>query len=299
MTNKSKFQYRILKKYGVLPVFDGDVDRVNVRSPLRVGETFSDWCTRVVGKDSSEVLVYQLERPAGQRHIENMRDGGKELLALFRAHARNVLQKKSETSNAKASEDEFDFNFDDFSDSESDVSVASAISQEPWYKRLSSLKPPECLKYYEAKKYTLIEHGDFDEYSDEYGDAGRHLIVLNDISQYIEELRDVFCLGNMNRASAAADELIDFIESSSEIDALKAELSEAIESDRGRIEREHIKLFLGPDLCHELYDWVGNMFFEFEDELENLSEAEEFIGNLLIGKSQSALNSCVDFLLEL
>jgi hypothetical protein len=103
----------------------------------------------------------------------------------------------------------------------------------------------------------------------------------------------------MDRASVMADDLVNFIEYSSEIDALKAELSEANESDRGRIEREHIKLYLGANLCHELYAMVDDMFFEFEDELENLTEAEEFIGRFLIEKSQSALKYCVDFLLEL
>jgi hypothetical protein len=297
MTNKSKFQYRILKKYGVLPVFDGDVDRVNVRSPLCDGETFSNWCERVVGKNPTEVLVYQLERPAGQKHIENMRNGGKELLALFRAHARNILQKKSENSNAKASEDEFDF--DDFSDLENEPLENPDSSRMPWYVVLSNLKNPESVKCCENKNYTLSEHENFDDYSDEYGDAARNLIVLNDISQYIEKLSHVFSLGNMDRASAAADELVEFIENSSEIDALKAELSEAIEADRGRIQHQHVKLFLGEDLCHELYHMIDDMFFEFEDELESLNQAEEFIGRLLIVKSQSALRDCVDFLREL
>jgi hypothetical protein len=163
----------------------------------------------------------------------------------------------------------------------------------------SESKNPECLKSYEAKDYLLSQHTDCDEYSEEYGDAARHLIVLNDISKYVEELIQVFSAGNMDRASVMADDLVNFIEYSSEIDALNAELSGALESDRTRIERDHVKLFLGADLCHELYDMFGDMFFEFEDELENLTEAEEFIGRLLIEKSQSALKNCVDFLLEI
>lgn len=297
MTNKSKFQYRILKKYGVLPIFDGDTDRINVKSPLADGETFSNWCERVIGKSSTDVLIYQLERPTGQRHIENMKDGGKELLALFRAHASNVLKKINSNSNAKSDDDEFDF--DEFSEFESELTEKPAISQEPWYKKFAGLKNPECLKSYEVKDYTLGEHGNFDEYFEDYSDAARHLIVLNDIVQYIEELMYIFSSGNMDRASEAAHELVKFVQNSSEIDALKAALSEALESDRERIGRDHVKMFLGADLCHELYDFIADMFFKFEDELENLTEAEKFIGKLLSGKSQSALSRCVDFLLEL
>lgn len=297
MTNKSKFQYRILKKYGVLPIFDGDVDRINVKSPLADGETFSNWCERVIGKSSSDVLVYQLEQPTGQRHIENMKDGGRELVALFRAHARNILQKNTKNLNNQSSEDEFELN--EFSDLESELSENPASSHDPWYVGLVNLKNPECLKNYEAKDYTLSQHENCDDYFEEYGHAARHLIVLNDIAQYVEELIHVFAAGNMDRASEAADELVKFIENASEIDALKAELSEALESDRTRIECDHVKSFLGVDLCHELYDMIDEMFFEFEDELEGLDQAEEFIGKLLFGKSQSALKGCVDFLLEI
>jgi hypothetical protein len=297
MTDKIKFQYRILKKYGVLPVFDGEIDRVNVKSPLAEGETFSNWCERVIGKKSTDVLVYQLERPTGQRHIENMKEGGKELAALFRAHARNILQKNLGNSTAKNSEDEFEI--DEFNNIEEYLLETSADSHEPWYVILSNIKVPECLKNYKSKNYALSQHEDYEEYSDKYGDAARQLIVLNDITQYIEKLSNIFSMGNMDRASESANDLVNYIETSSEIDALLSELSEATESDRVQIEREHVKLYLGANLCHELYDMVDDMFSEFEDELENLTEAEVFIGKLLIRKSKSTLRSCVDFLLEL
>jgi hypothetical protein len=240
--------------------------------------------------------VYQLEQPTGQRHIENMKDGGKELLALFRAHARNTLQKNAENPSAKNDEDEFDI--DEFSDFKENLLDNSNDSQEPWYVILNNIKNPKCLKNYEANDHALINHEGFDEYSEKFGDAARHLIVLHDISEYVEELSYIFSLGSMDRASEVANDLVNYIETSSEIDALMAELNDSAESDRERIEREHVKLFLGASLCHELYDMIDGMFSEFEDELENLTEAEEFIGKLLIRKSQSILSNCVDFLLE-
>jgi hypothetical protein len=297
MINKTKFQYRILKKYGVLPVFDGEIDRINVKSPLAEGETFSNWCERVIGRNSNDVLVYQLEQPTGQRHIENMKNGGKELLALFRAHARNTLQQNAKNPSTKNDEDEF--GIDEFSDFEDNLLETSNESQEPWYVVLNSIKNPECLKSYETNDHALINHEDFDEYSEEYGDAARHLIVLNDISQYVEELSYIFSAGGMDRASEAANDLVNYIEASSEIDVLIEELSDSAESDRERIEREHVKLYLGENLCHQLFGMIDDMFFEFEDELESLTEAENFIGNFLIPKSQLALKNCVHFLLEI
>ena len=150
---KAKFQYRVLKKYGVLPVFYGELDRKNVRSPLPEGETFSSWCENVLGKKSNDVLIYQLVQPTAQRHIENMTEGGKELVALIRAHARHVLQKNSKNSNLQSTDDEL--NLDDFSDSENELPEAMVGSQEPWYVTLANIESPECLKCYEAKDYTL------------------------------------------------------------------------------------------------------------------------------------------------
>jgi hypothetical protein len=243
------------------------------------------------------VLVYQLEQPTGQRHIENMKNGGKELLALFRAHARNTLQQNAKNPSTKNDEDEF--GIDEFSDFEDNLLETSNESQEPWYVVLNSIKNPECLKSYETNDHALINHEDFDEYSEEYGDAARHLIVLNDISQYVEELSYIFSAGGMDRASEAANDLVNYIEASSEIDVLIEELSDSAESDRERIEREHVKLYLGENLCHQLFGMIDDMFFEFEDELESLTEAENFIGNFLIPKSQLALKNCVHFLLEI
>jgi hypothetical protein len=301
MSNKTRFQFRVLKKYGVLPVFDGEVDRKNVKAPLAEGETFANWCERVIGKSSSDVLVYQLEQPTGQRHIQNMNGGGQELLALFRAHARTLLRKHTKNTDSENSEDEFDFDefdFDKVPGLEEDLFGVSDISQEPWYVMLANTAEPECLKYYKARDYTLFNHGDHEEYSEEYGDAARRLIILNDISEYIEGLSRIFSVGNMDRASESADYLVNYIQTASETDALRAEISEAAESDRDRIEREHVKLFLGADLCHALYEMIFDMFSEFEDELEDLPEAEQFIGKLLIGKPLSTLRNCVDFLLE-
>lgn len=294
--NKTNFQYRILKKYGVLPVFNGEVAVENVKSPLRQGETFHNWCDRVIKKNSNEVFLYGLYQPAGQKHIENLKEGGNELLEIIRSQAKRLLQRKAKIRSQNL---EIDFEFDNFSDFEEGLSVVNSADKNIWYERLKNIKDPECLKNFQANDHTLFTHLDYEEFSEKYGSAAKYCLILNDISQYAEELSVIFSDGCMNGASESADDLVQFIQSSSEIDALEAELTDAVEADRERIEREHVKLFLGPSLCHELYEMIDDIFLELKDDFEALSHAEKFIGNLLIEKPRSTLKDCVDFLFEI
>ncbi len=295
--NKAKFQYRILKKYGVLPFFEGEAPIENVKSPYFEGETFSSWCERVIRKNSNDVFLYGLYQPSGQKHIDNMKTGGKELLELIRTHAKYTLDKKIKKLDLKNIKEKPDS--DDDSNFKEDPLKIEIIKKESWYMRLKKIDNPKCLSNFQSKNYTLSEHDDHDNFVEDYGDAARHLIILNDISEYAQELSFIFSEANMNLSSEAADDLYKFIENSSEIDALKAELNEALESDREYIENEHVKLYLGASLCHELHEMIEDMFFEIEDELESLTDEEEFIGRLLIEKPRSTLKSCVDFLLEI
>jgi hypothetical protein len=59
MTEKTDFQPRVLKKYGVIPVFDGQPEYVNVKTSVP-GETFNQWCARVLGKKANEVRLLSL-----------------------------------------------------------------------------------------------------------------------------------------------------------------------------------------------------------------------------------------------
>ena len=59
MTEKTEFQARVLKKYGVIPVFDGPPTYAIVKTSVP-GETFKQWCTRVLGKNLNEVQVFRL-----------------------------------------------------------------------------------------------------------------------------------------------------------------------------------------------------------------------------------------------
>jgi hypothetical protein len=59
MSEKTDFQLRVLKKYGVIPVFDGQPEHLNVKASV-TGETFNQWCARVLGKKANEVRLLSL-----------------------------------------------------------------------------------------------------------------------------------------------------------------------------------------------------------------------------------------------
>lgn len=59
MTEKIEFQAKVFKKNGVIPVFDGQPDYVNVKTSMP-GETFNQWCLRVLGREAKEVRVLSL-----------------------------------------------------------------------------------------------------------------------------------------------------------------------------------------------------------------------------------------------
>lgn len=73
MTEKTEFQARVLKKYGVIPVFDGQPKYFNVKTSVP-GETFNQWCVRVLGKAANEVRVLSLVDATPKRG--NARIGG-------------------------------------------------------------------------------------------------------------------------------------------------------------------------------------------------------------------------------
>jgi len=70
MSKKIDFQLRVLNKYGVLPVFEGDVPST---LPNQVdGETFAQWSQRVLGVRHTDVSLYMPVTPKGNTHIRNI-----------------------------------------------------------------------------------------------------------------------------------------------------------------------------------------------------------------------------------
>ncbi len=292
MAIKSAIQIRILRKYGFLPVFEGDVDFTNVKSAKNgEKETFSSWCKRVLGKDSSEVMLYGLYHPPGQKYTENLDDDG-QLIKLFRSHAQNILQRKLETASHSESKDEFN-EFESCENQLLSTDKPEKLNQ-PWYVSLKNLKIPECL---DSKNLLMSDHSDHDNFSEEYGDAARHLIVLNDLARYVEELGYIFSGNEFEKSNQVLEDLARFADDACEFDALKSNLEGVSDSDKDYFEREHIKLIM--TYVDGLFDAINFVEWELQDELENLSDAEQFIGELMLDKPVSALRRCADMLYEL
>lgn len=92
MTEKTEFQARVLKKYGVIPVFDGPPPYAIVKTSVP-GETFKQWCTRVLGKNSSEVQVFRLVDATPAKG--NAKIGG---LGKNAEHLKKIIQSESRKS---------------------------------------------------------------------------------------------------------------------------------------------------------------------------------------------------------
>ena len=92
MTEKTEFQARVLKKYGVIPVFEGPPTYAIVKTSVP-GETFKQWCTRVLGKNSNEVQVFRLVD--GTPAKGNAKIGG---LGKNAEHLKKIIQSESRKS---------------------------------------------------------------------------------------------------------------------------------------------------------------------------------------------------------
>ena len=290
MTNKTEFQIRILKKYGVLPIFEGDIDFKNVKSP-EDNETFSAWCDRVLQKDSSDVWLYRLYQPTGQKQIENLKDDGP-LIALIRSYAKNKLRKKLKSAEELEELEEVNFSDDDMF--LIDKPLEKVV---PWYKKLEDLKAPECLASFDSKDMLLLEHSDHDDFSAQFGPAARHIIVLNDVAMYAEKLYRIFASSGFEATSEVAGDLQTFADDLCQITAFGFGSDDYSEFDKKNIEREHVVLILRSvdGLFDEINDLVKSMSLDVED----MSPAERFIAKSMISKPTDALKRCAEMLLEL
>lgn len=92
MSNKTDFQVRVLRRYGVIPVFEGDPEYNNVKTS-EPGETFKQWCARVIGKRNAEVSLYQLYQPRGNEKIGKLGCDGDNLKKIVQSQSRKSFLK--------------------------------------------------------------------------------------------------------------------------------------------------------------------------------------------------------------
>lgn len=97
MTTKEEYCFRVLRKYGLLVDFDGEVNRVNVPEPLEGNdETLTRWIQRVLGPNVSNVVVYLPESAAGMRKINKLQS------KVNASHLQGILRAQAKVKNAQA-----------------------------------------------------------------------------------------------------------------------------------------------------------------------------------------------------
>jgi hypothetical protein len=97
MSTKEEYCFRVLRKYGLLVNFDGEVGRVNVPDQLdNSDETLKQWIKRVLGPDVSNVVVYVPESLNGARGLAKLQT------AVDAVHLRQVLRTQVKVKNAQA-----------------------------------------------------------------------------------------------------------------------------------------------------------------------------------------------------
>jgi len=107
MSDKTDFQVRVLKKYGVIPVFEGTPGYSKVRTSLP-GETYKQWCARVIGKKNDEVSLYCMYQPKGNARIGRLGRDGDHLKKIVQVQSRKSFVKGLNQSRTDAKHDDLD-----------------------------------------------------------------------------------------------------------------------------------------------------------------------------------------------
>jgi hypothetical protein len=96
MSTKEEYCFRVLRKYGLLVKFDGEVNRVKVPEPLEDNdETLKQWIKRVLGPDVTNVFVYMPESNPGMRKIAKLQ------VDVDAVHLQHVLRAQTKVKNAQ------------------------------------------------------------------------------------------------------------------------------------------------------------------------------------------------------
>ena len=95
MSSKFEYCFKVLRTYGLLVNFDGEVSRVNVPAPLEDNdETITQWRKRVLGPDVSNLVVYMPEVLTGTRKLSKLQR------AVDATHLRQVLRAQGKAKEA-------------------------------------------------------------------------------------------------------------------------------------------------------------------------------------------------------
>lgn len=187
---KSHFLLKVFKKFGFLPVIEGEVLQNIVRAPIE-GENFSAWSERVLGQSSKNICVLQMVQPNGHTLVSTLAgSGGTEALASLLS-ARSALVKHIVTKKLSSAEAE------KFSRTEILLGLRTYL--------------PESLTIDED--FGLFEHTAYSRYEEDYGQAASAMLVLDEMHQYAIHMSETLAqVSDFMPTSDAFDELITVLE---------------------------------------------------------------------------------------
>lgn len=187
---KSHFLLKVFRKFGFLPVIEGEILRSKVRSPVD-GENFAAWSERVLGQSSKNICVLQMVQPNGHTLVTTLASsGGTEALASVLS-ARSARVKHIVTRKLSSAE-------------------AEKLSRTEILLGLRTYLP-ESLTINED--FGLIEHTALPRYEVDYGQAASAMLVLDDMHQYALHMSETLAqVKHFMRTSDAFDDLITAVE---------------------------------------------------------------------------------------
>lgn len=187
---KSHFLLKVFRKFGFLPVIEGEILRSKVRSPVD-GENFAAWSERVLGQSSKNICVLQMVQPNGHTLVTTLASsGGTEALASVLS-ARSARVKHIVTRKLSSAE------FEKLSRTEILLGLRTYL--------------PESLTINED--FGLIEHTALSRYEEDYGQEASAMLVLDEMHQYALHMSETLAqTKHFMRTSDAFDELITVIE---------------------------------------------------------------------------------------
>ena len=174
MTTKKDFEYRVFRKYGFIPIFEGEPQLTNVPSKV-IGETFSAWCERVIGQSSKQVNVLRISRPAGQLRVDKLAESRFPIKELLDIHTQRIGRKGVNSSPSK----------------EKACSQKKVASQElsELMNSLMREESPQSLKF--IKKFTA-NHGDVSSWKDMFEEIfDEHLQIINIFYEHVNQPSDL------------------------------------------------------------------------------------------------------------
>ena len=200
---KSHFLLKVFRKFGFLPVIEGEILQSKVKSPVE-GENFSAWSERVLGQSSKNICVLQMVQPNGHTLVTTLASsGGTEALASVLS-AKSALVKHIVTKKLSSVE------VDKLNRTEILLRLRTYLPES------LTLTIDEDFGLFNAaidEDFGLFNHTALSRYKEDYGREAPAMLVLDEMREYASHMSETLAkVKDFMRTSDAFDELIMVVE---------------------------------------------------------------------------------------